>query len=257
MWPGRGACDGGTVRRRVRVVSLDGVAHWMDSLSRPFYDADGRQDGFIGALRVIDEEVAAEAAAQEARVQQARADARYRKSVENAAIGMCLVAPDGRFLEVNDSLCRFFGYGADTLTAKTWQELTAPAYLEADQNKVNDVLDGRLEAYRIVKQYVHANGGLIWGDLSVSCIRDAHGAVEYFISQITDITAHVEAEQRLQRLARIDALTGLANRAEVIESMDSALASTRGPRTARSRTGWCRMTCGWRVGGSRWRSRSR
>lgn len=132
----------------------------------------------------------------------AASEARYRRSMDNAAIGMCLVAPDGRFIEVNDSLCRFFGYDADALTAKTWQELTAPDFLEADLNKVNDVLDGRLESYRMVKQYVHADGHLIWGDLAVSCIRDEHGLVENFISQITDITAQVEADKWNRTLAQ-------------------------------------------------------
>ena len=189
--------QGGTVQDRVRVVSLDGVTHWMHLHGRAFYDADGRQDGHIAALRMIDDEVAAEHAAEEARVRQARADALYRRSVDNAAIGMCLIDPDGRFVEVNESLCGFFGYAADTLTTKTWQELTAPEYLQVDLSKVNDVLEGRLETYRMVKQYVHADGHLIWGDLSVSCIRDEHGRVEYFISQITDVTAQVQAEQRL------------------------------------------------------------
>jgi PAS domain S-box-containing protein len=126
----------------------------------------------------------------------AASEARYRRSMDNAAVGMCLTAPDGRYTDVNDSLCRFFGYDADTLMAKTWQELTAPDYLEADLNKVSDVLDGRLESYRMVKQYLHADGHLIWGDLSVSCIRDERGLVECFISQITDITAQVEADER-------------------------------------------------------------
>lgn len=125
----------------------------------------------------------------------AASEARNRRVMDNAAIGMCLIAPDGRFTEVNDALCRFFGYDAEALTAKTWQELTAPDYLEADLNKVSDVLDGRLESYRMVKQYIHADGHLIWGDLSVSCIRDEHGQVEYFISQITDITAQVQADE--------------------------------------------------------------
>ena len=41
---------------------------------------------------------------------QARADALYRRTIDNSAVGMCLIAPDGRFMEVNDALCRFFGY---------------------------------------------------------------------------------------------------------------------------------------------------
>ena len=37
----------------------------------------------------------------------------------------------------------------------------------------------------MIKQYIHADGHPIWGDLSVGCIRDDRGEVETFISQIT------------------------------------------------------------------------
>jgi len=38
----------------------------------------------------------------------------------------------------------------------------------------------------MVKQYIRADGHRIWGDLSVSCIRDQNGQVENFIAQIID-----------------------------------------------------------------------
>lgn len=132
----------------------------------------------------------------------AAAEAKFRQAMDNAAIGMCLITPDGRFEEVNDALCELFGYPADTLTQKTWQELTAPEFLEADLDKVNDVLAGRIDSYRMLKQYIHADGQLIWGDLAVSCVRDEHGAVVNFISQITDITDKVNAEERNRDLVQ-------------------------------------------------------
>ena len=42
---------------------------------------------------------------------------------------MCLIDQDGSFVEVNAALCELFGYDAETLKQKTWQELTAPEYL--------------------------------------------------------------------------------------------------------------------------------
>ena len=194
--------EGGVVKQRVRVVSVDGLTHWVHLHAKPFYDAEGRKDGVTASLRLIDDEVAAQQAAEEARRRQAKADERYRRSMDNAAIGMCLIAPDGRFEEVNDALCRYFGYDAETLKKKTWQELTAPEYLEADVQRANDVLDGRIDSYRMVKQYLHADGHRIWGDLSVSCIRNRRRQVENFISQITDITALMEANERNRVLAQ-------------------------------------------------------
>ena len=86
--------------------------------------------------------------------------------------------------------------------AMSWQELTAPEYLAADLSNVAAVLDGRLDSYRMVKQYIHADGHPIWGDLSVSCLRDEDGAVLNLISQITDITAQEEAEKRTRALTQ-------------------------------------------------------
>ena len=180
--------EGGTVAERLRVTGADGVTHWVNLHAKPFYDADGRQDGEAVTLHLVDEEVAAEQALEEARRQRAKADERLRRAMDHAAIAMCLLTPEGRVEEVNDALCQFFGYDAETLKQKTWQEVTGPEYLRENETNVNDILHGRIDSYRMIKKYVHADGHLMWGDLSVGCIRDEHGRVENFISQITDVT---------------------------------------------------------------------
>jgi PAS domain S-box-containing protein len=193
---------GGTIQQRIRVVAVDGVTHWADLHARPLYDDDGHQDGFTDALRLVDDEVAAQQDAEQSRRQQARADALYRQSVDSAAVGTCLINPEGGFVDVNQAVCEFFGYDAETLKSKTWQELTAEAYMQADLEHVADVLAGRIESYRMTKQYIHADGHPIWGDLSVGCIRDSDGHVEVFISQINDITAQVQAREQLEEARR-------------------------------------------------------
>ncbi len=192
---------GGAISQRVRMISVDGVRHWFHVHIKPFYDAAGHRDGALIAAHLVDDEVAAEQAAEQARRAQARADERYRRSMKYAAVGMCLAGLDGRFTEVNDALCRFFGYDAETLTQKTFQEVTAPEYLAVERENVNEVVDGRTDSFRMTKQYIHSDGHLIWGDLSVSCIRDERGQVENFIGQIIDITAQVEANERVRVLA--------------------------------------------------------
>lgn len=192
--------EGGTVKERIRVVSVDGVNHWIDLHAKPFYD-DGHQDGFTAALRLADDEVAAQQQADEALRQQARANALYRRSMDSAAVGMCLADLEGNFVEANDALCEFFGYDAQTLQRMTWHQLTDPDYLEADLGNRAEILAGRSESYRMVKRFIHADSHPIWGDLAVSCVRDASGGVEMFIGQITDITAEVAATQQYKLLA--------------------------------------------------------
>ena len=175
----------------------DGGSYVVEWNISPVRDADGAIVAYISIQRDITVRFVAEQALEEARRQRARADERYRRSMDNAAVGMCLATPGGRITDVNEALCHFFGYDAESLTQKTFQELTAPEYLEADLENANDVLAGRIDSFRMIKQYIHADGDLIWGDLSVSCLRDEHGQVEKFIGQIIDITAAVEANERI------------------------------------------------------------
>ena len=38
--------EGGVITRRVRVMAVDGVRHWFVLHAKPFYDTDGRREGF-------------------------------------------------------------------------------------------------------------------------------------------------------------------------------------------------------------------
>lgn len=189
--------EGESFKGRVRINAVNGVTHWVSLHAKPFYDDDGVQDGVRAALRLIDDEVAAEHELEEARRQQARADARYRRTMENAAVAMCLVTPEGRFTEVNDAACRFFHLDAETLKQMSFQDLTAPEYMDAELKNFTDILEGRTDAYRMVKHFARSDGHTIWGDLTVSCIRDESGRVTEIIGQILDVTAEVEARRQI------------------------------------------------------------
>ena len=196
------AGEGGVVSQRIRLIALDGVTHWFHGHAKPFYDAEGRRDGHITSLRLIDDEVSAEQALEAARHEQAEADALYRRAIDNAAVGMCLVTPGGRLLEVNAAMGRMFGVDAREMNGRVWQDFTAPEFLEEETANFSGILEGRINSYRMVKHYVHADGRRIWGDLSVSAIRDKNGQVQNLLALITDVTARVEADERNRRLAQ-------------------------------------------------------
>lgn len=180
-------------------VSVNGVAHWILFFLKPFYDASGIRDGLVVTFRVIDDEVATEKQVEDARRLQARADARWRRMLDNAAVGMCVSDVSGRLEVVNKAMCDFIGYDEETLKQLTWQELTAPEFLDQDLAGVEYLISGRIDSYRTAKQFIHADGHRVWGDSSLSCLRTPDGDVEAFIAQITDITKEVEALQNLTR----------------------------------------------------------
>ena len=117
---------------------------------------------------------------------------------EDAAIGMSLVAPDGRWLRVNRSLTAFLGYSPAELLATDFQTLTHPDDLDADLALVRQVLAGEVRAYHMEKRYSHKDGRTLHALLSVSLVRDAAAVPLYFVSQIQDIGPRKAAEEAVR-----------------------------------------------------------
>lgn len=123
---------------------------------------------------------------------------RFESAVRYAAIGMALVAPDGRWLQVNQALCALVGYTEPELLGMTFQDITHPDDLETDLDHVRQVLAGEIQTYQMEKRYLHKRGHAIWILLSVSLVRDGRNQPLYFISQIQDITQRKQAEAALR-----------------------------------------------------------
>lgn len=124
---------------------------------------------------------------------------RFRRAFEDAAIGMALVAPDGRWLRVNRALCDIVGYSEEELLKTDFQSITHPDDLEADLAHARHLLDGEIDNFQFEKRYIHKRGALIRALISVSLVRDGKGEPLYFIAEIQDITARKRAEEA-QRL---------------------------------------------------------
>ena len=126
------------------------------------------------------------------------AEERFRSAFGYAAIGMALVGTDGRWLQVNRSLCEIVGYSEQELLSKTFQDITHPDDLEAVLGYVRQLFSGEVRTHQMEKRYFHKLGHEVWVLLSVSLERDTKGNPLYFISQIQDITERKRAEEELR-----------------------------------------------------------
>lgn len=122
---------------------------------------------------------------------------RFRSAFDNAAIGMALVAIDGRWLKVNRSLCDLVGYTEQELLSLSFQDITHPEDMDADLSYARQLLAGEIRSYQLEKRYFHADGHVVWILLSGSLVRDAQGNPLYFIGQIQDISERKQAEKLL------------------------------------------------------------
>ena len=123
----------------------------------------------------------------------------FRLAMERAPIGEALLAPDGRWLKVNQALCNIVGYTECELLSTDLQSITHPDDLESDLEFISRLLAGEIETYNLHKRYYHKSKKIIWAQLTVSLVRDEEKRPLYFIAQLQDRTKEYEAEQKLKR----------------------------------------------------------
>jgi len=150
----------------------------------------------VGAIVLNSRDISKRRSTEEARQ---RNEALFRATFEQAAVGMAHVAPDGRWLRVNQRLCTIVGYTAEELAQKTFQDLTYPADLAADMEATCQLLQGKAQTYSLHKRYFHRCGHIIWVNLTVSLVRDAEGKPDYFVAVLEEITKLKQAEQALHQ----------------------------------------------------------
>ena len=63
---------------------------------------------------------------------------------EHASVGICLVALDGRFLQVNSQMCATFGYSQEEFARMTVNDLTHPDYLDVSPTFIEHATSGEV-----------------------------------------------------------------------------------------------------------------
>jgi PAS domain S-box-containing protein len=183
--------DTGFYQTEFRIRLPSGEYKWLLDRGRVVErSADGAPTKAIGISLDIDAQKRMEFDLRES-------EQRFRGAFEFAAIGMALVAPDGRWLRVNRSLCGIVGYTAEELLVTDFQSITHPEDLDRDVGQMRQMLDGALSNYDMEKRYIHKDGHIVWVLLSVSLVRGGADQSTYFVAQIQDITERKVAERRL------------------------------------------------------------
>lgn len=127
---------------------------------------------------------------------------RFRVSVENAPNGQALMDLDGRWLMVNQSLCKMLGYTEQEFLERTFQDLTHADDLQRDLQHVQDLLHGRATSYRMEKRYISKSDQIVHVQLDVALLRSPEGVPLHFIVQIQDITSRINAEKATELVER-------------------------------------------------------
>ncbi len=152
---------------------------------------------------------------------------RFRSAFDNATIGMAVVALDGRWLQVNRSLCDIVGYEERELLESEVRRVTHREDLVALEEQMQHFTASTISSHQAELRYCHKSGKEVWAHLGMSLVRDGEAQPLHLIFQIQDITDRKRAEEQLLHDAFHDALTGLPNRALFMDHVKMAIQRSR------------------------------
>ena len=175
-----------------RIIRPDGSIRWVIEIGDVVRGTDDEAICMIGIIQDITERKRTEESLRES-------EERFKSAFEYTAIGMALTDINGRFLRVNRAWCEMIGYSEQELLNMTFQAITYPNDIELNQDYLHQLLAGEIDSFHIEKRYFHKCGHVIWVQLSVALMYDAHGKPLHLISQIQNITDRKQAETALRQ----------------------------------------------------------
>ncbi len=195
-----------------RLRMADGRIKHVHGRCESEFDAHGRALRSIGTVQDITEQMAAED-----RVRL------YGKLFEHTGEAIMITDRENQIVEVNAAFSTLTGYSTDEIRGQNPRVLAAGSTpretYQSMWKSLNDVGYWQGELWDRRK-----DGSIYPKWVSISAIRDEGGMASHYVASFSDISERKAAEERMERLARYDALTGLFNRFSLHERLEQALA---------------------------------
>ena len=131
--------------------------------------------------------------------------------LERAGAGVVVLDAEGRIVVANLAFCELLGYGKDELLGRREREVRHADDLSAEAPLFQELLSGSRTRYTIDKRYFHKNGGVVWGRVTVTILREASG--DFAIAVVEDVTRKRDVEEAADEVRRAHERFALVARA--------------------------------------------
>lgn len=172
-------------------------------------------DGKFVNTRCFTTDVTELHAAEEARQ---ASEARLAATYEAASVGISETDENGRFLRVNDSLCRITARKRDELLGMTFLDYTDSNDQTEDAELYARQVRGDIENYTVRKRVLRPDGSVRHLDIFSSSVRDSEGCFLYGVRVAQDVTTTKQLEDRLRE--------GEQRMRDLLEALPAAIYTT-------------------------------
>jgi len=224
LWPApdrplmRAARDGVATREAMMGVRLGEQTRWVQVCAQPLVrPGESRAYAAVATYHDVTGKVLAENAL-------ADTEAAFRALAENSTDAVQRHAMDGMCLYSSPAIGDVLGWSPQEIQGTYGTSRVHPDDLAAfarDQRTLVHTREPQLTRYRAL----HADGSWVWVETLSRAVAGLDGRVHEVQTSTRDVTARVDAERRLARLSLTDALTGLANRAALVQHLEDRLSS--------------------------------
>ncbi|MEQ8515156.1 MAG: PAS domain S-box protein, partial [Chromatocurvus sp.] len=147
--------------------------------------------------------------------------------VQSAAEGITVTGPDRNIQRVNPAFTRITGYGEAEVIGKNPSLLSSGRQDGAFYTRMWHEID-QLGHWQGEIWNRRKNGEVYPEWLSISAIHDPKGPLINYAAVFTDLTELKQFQSSLQSLQRFDPLTGLANKATLLDAIEVAIQAAAG-----------------------------
>jgi diguanylate cyclase (GGDEF)-like protein/PAS domain S-box-containing protein len=207
-------------------VRKDGTVFPVSLTVSPICDPEG---AVVGASAIARDVTVQKMATENAR-SLAAAENLVSSVMASASMGIALAGKDGRLRAVNRSLCELVGHDEGWLLEHGFQCVIHPDDLAETLRERSRFLAGSGGRSATVLRLVRADGATIWVRRVAVMIPGGNGQQDQLMVQMEDITSEHDTQEALDYQAFHDPLTGLHNRAWILDILqrDLHVAKRRG-----------------------------
>jgi PAS domain S-box-containing protein len=128
---------------------------------------------------------------------------RFRHLFDDSPTGIALLDPNAQMRMVNARLGRFFGRGSEELYFENILDLIHPDDAPQTWLHLRELLAGVREIVHSEMRFLHQNGSVIWGRMTISLSGTRAGDCPLLLCVIEDVTETNAAKELLERSRRM------------------------------------------------------